>query len=358
MNHRPRAGSILNRGLPPPSETSISLHNRSQNHHGLSFSSSDNPGKGSPSNSSNSSKRGSAKRRRLLGLAVWMRLSTRKQILISGALITAVALAVGLAVGLMQGKKAKSTAAQTTAVWKPAIENTWQIQLNGPLTRMTAAAHNYDIDLFDNDHSTIVALHSMNAKVICYFSAGTYEDWRPDAKAFANASVGAGLAAWAGEKWLDVRSTSVRDVMAARIKMAADKGCDGVDPDNVDGYSYNNTGFPLTKQDSISYMEFLAGKAHSNGLAIGLKNGAGIAAAVMHLMEWDINESCAVYNECDTYQPFIKAGRPVFHMEYVDGEVPVNLTTACNAPGTRGFSTVLKHQILDDWFLACPLTTS
>ncbi|KAI4133846.1 MAG: hypothetical protein LQ347_002020 [Umbilicaria vellea] len=358
MSLRPRAGSILNRGLPSPSESPISLHNRSPNPHGLSFGSSDTLGKRSPSNSSNSSKRGWAKRRRRISLAVWKRLSTRKKIILGGALVTAVALAVGLSVGLMQSNKAESTVAQKTTVWKPAIENTWQIQLNGPLTSMTAAAHNYDIDLFGNNQSTIRTLHSMNAKVICYFSAGTYEDWRPDAKAFANDSVGASLAAWAGENWLDVRSKSVRDVMAARIKTAADKGCDGVDPDNVDGYSYNNTGFPLTKQDAVNYMEFLAREARSNGLAIGLKNGAAIAAAVMHLMDWDINESCAVYNECDTYQPFIKAGRPVFHIEYVDGEVPVNLTTACNAPGTRGFSTILKHQSLDDWFLACPLTIS
>lgn len=358
MSHRPRIGSILNRGLPPPSKSSIGLDNRRQSHHGLSFSSDDTRGKRTPSDTSSRSKRGSAKRRRPIGLDSWKRLSTRKRILLIGLLITAVGLAVGLGVGVTKGKKSKSTTWQNARTWKPAIENTWQIQLNGPLTTISTAAHNYDIDLFDNNRSTIDTLHSMNAKVICYFSAGTYEDWRPDAKDFANASVGTNLAAWAGERWLDVRSKSVRKVMAARIKMAADKGCDGLDPDNVDGYSHNNTGFPLTKKDAINYMKFLAGEAESNGLAIGLKNGADLASAVMHLMDWDINESCAVYNECDTYQPFIVAGRPVFHIEYVDGDVPVNLTTACNAPGTRGFSTLLKHQTLDAWFLACPLNTT
>lgn len=40
------------------------------------------------------------------------------------------------------------------------------------------------------------------------------------------------------EWWLDLHSPScvanVENVMAARIRAARDKGCDGVDPDNVD----------------------------------------------------------------------------------------------------------------------------
>lgn len=40
--------------------------------------------------------------------------------------------------------------------------------------------------------------------------------------------------------------------MQARLDLAVQKGCDGVEPDNVDGYQ-NNSGFPLTAQDQLAY---------------------------------------------------------------------------------------------------------
>jgi hypothetical protein len=42
----------------------------------------------------------------------------------------------------------------------------------------------YDIDLFDAPQSTIDSLHAAGKIVICYFSAGSFEDWRPDADLF------------------------------------------------------------------------------------------------------------------------------------------------------------------------------
>lgn len=72
--------------------------------------------------------------------------------------------------------------------------------------------------------------------MVCYFSAGSWEEWRDDAKRFAEGDLGKGLDGWPGERWLDVRSEGVRGVMRERVSLAGEKGCDGVDPDNVDGY--------------------------------------------------------------------------------------------------------------------------
>lgn len=348
MGFLSRARRALKREA-PASDSAIAMGQQAREQHGGSFSSDESLVKSAPNKGSNQK----GLRIRGIGLAGWKHLSTRLKIVIVGAIISVVALAIGLSVGLTEANKHSKE--KPTAKWKPAIGNTWQIQLNGPLTSITMAAHNYDIDLFENNEKTIKTLHYMNAKVICYFSAGSYEEWRPDAKTFDNSSIGSNMAGWAGERWLDIRSGSVRSVMSSRIKLAAEKGCDGIDPDNIDGYSHNNTGFQLTKKDAVHYVQFLAEEAHSQGLAIGLKNGAELALLVMDFVEWDINESCAFYNECNTYHPFISAGRPVFHIEYVDGDNPVNLTTACNATGTRGFSTLLKHRNLDNWFQACPL---
>jgi endo-alpha-1,4-polygalactosaminidase (GH114 family) len=94
----------------------------------------------------------------------------------------------------------------------------------------------FDIDLFDTPADTIKHLHNMGKKVICYFSAGSYEDWRPDASEFTKEDLGRGLDGWPGEKWLNLESENVRRIMKSRVDLAKSKGCDGVDPDNVDGY--------------------------------------------------------------------------------------------------------------------------
>ena len=39
-----------------------------------------------------------------------------------------------------------------------------------------------------------------------------------------------------GEKWLDLNSENVRRIMSKRIELAAEKGFDAIDPDNIDGY--------------------------------------------------------------------------------------------------------------------------
>lgn len=114
----------------------------------------------------------------------------------------------------------------------------WQIVLTGvpdvsksPLPPTDAPV--WDIDLFDSDAATIASLKATGKIVICYFSAGTVEDWRSDAKDFPAGDVGKMLPEWPNEKWIRIGSTKVRDIMAKRIKLAGDKGCDAIDPDNV-----------------------------------------------------------------------------------------------------------------------------
>lgn len=92
----------------------------------------------------------------------------------------------------------------------------------------------FDIDLFDTDAATISGLQSQGKIVICYFSAGTYEPWRPDAGNFTGEDMGQSLAPeWPDEYWLRVNNSNVRRIMTNRIQLAASKGCDGVDPDNT-----------------------------------------------------------------------------------------------------------------------------
>lgn len=91
----------------------------------------------------------------------------------------------------------------------------------------------WDIDLFDNPASTISTLKAAGKIVICYFSAGTAEDWRDDYREFSAADLGKVLPEWPNEKWVRTGSQSIRNIMTKRIRLAADKGCDAIDPDNT-----------------------------------------------------------------------------------------------------------------------------
>lgn len=198
--------------------------------------------------------------------------------------------------------------------WKPAVTDTWQWQLTGKLN--TAYNVNvYDIDLYDTSATTILVLQNSGKKVLCYFSAGSSEDWRPDFGSFAAADMGNALDGWEGERWLDTRSANVRAIMTNRLDLAKSKGCDGVEPDNIDGYS-NSTGFTLTTSTQLDYNRFLASEAHARGLVIALKNDVDQVATLVGNFDLAINEECHEYKECAGYSAFVSAGKPVFNAEY------------------------------------------
>jgi len=152
-------------------------------------------------------------------------------------------------------------------VWRPRPGTNWQWQLSGPVDGGFDVVM-YDIDLFDTPAATMAALRSAGRVVICYFSAGSHEDWRPDAARFPAEATGNRLEGWHGERWLDIRVDAVRALMVARLDLAVEKGCDGVEPDNVDGYA-NDSGFSLTPDDQLDFNRFLAAVAHARGLSVG-----------------------------------------------------------------------------------------
>ena len=229
--------------------------------------------------------------------------------------------------------------------WKPAPETTWQIQLQGKINTSFDVSV-YDVDLFDTSPSLIGSLRAQGRKVVCYFSAGSWEDWRPDAAAFSAAVKGRSNG-WPGEKWLDIRRLDVRPIMAARLDLAVSKNCDGVDPDNVDGYT-NRTGFPLTASDQLQYNKWIANQAHSRGLAVGLKNDLEQVDQLLTFFDFAVNEQCFEYKECEQLLPFVDAGKAVFGIEYYG-----NPSTFCPKANAMGFSTLKKSMSLDASQLDC-----
>lgn len=232
-------------------------------------------------------------------------------------------------------------------IWQPRPGTSWQIQFTGTIDT-SFDVDMYDLDLFDTPANLINQLHSEGRKVVCYFSAGSWEAWREDADLFPDSVKGNDLEGWPGEKWLDVRQISILGpIMAARLDKAAQKGCDGVDPDNMDGYA-NDSGFPLTPQEQITYNTWIASQSHQRGLAVGLKNDVDQIQDLVSYFDWQLNEECFYYNECNKLLPFVQANKAVFGIEY-----ELQKEDFCAQANALNFDFLIKKWDLDAWRVSC-----
>lgn len=228
--------------------------------------------------------------------------------LVAGALLL-------MLVGGCSGLAAPSSTPELGGDWKPVQGLTWQVQLSGALDE-SVPADVYDIDGQETSAQQIAALQRKGARVVCYFSAGSVEDWRPDAQEFPAEVVGADMVGWPGERWLDLRRQDVLlPLMDGRLDALAAKGCDGVDPDNVDQVG-KETGFAITEAEQIDFIRALAGRARERGLAFGLKNAPGLSHELIDDVDFAVNEQCHEYDECGGYDRFLAAGKPVVNIEY------------------------------------------
>ncbi|BFM08050.1 endo alpha-1,4 polygalactosaminidase [Halioxenophilus aromaticivorans] len=245
--------------------------------------------------------------------------------------------------------------------WQPTPEDklTWQWQINGNLNT-SLDVDMYDVDLFDTSAATIQNLKNDGRIVVCYFSAGTYEGWRDDwATHFpfitgddysgSQPPFAGNMADW-DERWLDIRRIDLlQGIMSARMDLAVEKGCDAVEPDNMDAYTNGDeTGINLTAQDQLDYNRWIANLAHSKGLSVGLKNDVEQVTELVGDFDWALNEQCYQYNECDVYDAFTDAGKAVFGVEYQGG--PAKFCPYFNA---KGFSWLKKSLALNAWRQGC-----
>lgn len=87
--------------------------------------------------------------------------------------------------------------------------------------------------------------------------------------------------------------------------------------------------------DEFNFLLFLSETAHNASLGIALKNSPDMIAnrpEIVNLTDFAIIEQCQAYDECDSYLPFIQAGKPTWDNEYQDSH-PASLD--CNIPGMQ-----------------------
>ena len=286
--------------------------------------------------------------------------------------------------------------ASAHAVWTPSPDTTWQWQIVGEVREPFLPVDMYDIDLQDavpaattitvpgfgtvrypagENAGVIDRLHAAGKTVICYLDSGAWERYRPDAALFPGtpgwksgdpaSDVILRNTGWAGENWLDIRPaqwSKFAPIIWARFDLAAQIGCDGVEPDQNNPFG-NNPGPRITKADQKAWYLEVARQAHARNLSVGMKNGVETTdAQTAAAFDWNLNEECLYYEECDTLSPFVDAGKAVFLTEYTDDWAqdnpayadPVTLAAhVCPQAQAEGFSTLVKNLEPDELFVHC-----
>jgi hypothetical protein len=127
-----------------------------------------------------------------------------------------------------------------TAPWLPKVGQRIQVildrrvmQLDPEAALIPNSAEIWDLDLLDTPKETFDILHAHGKRIFCYMSAGGSESWRADFNQINPADLGDNMPKWKGEKYLNLNSPTVWQFMQRRIRMAYDKGCDAIDPDNL-----------------------------------------------------------------------------------------------------------------------------
>ncbi|GAA0918331.1 endo alpha-1,4 polygalactosaminidase [Virgisporangium aurantiacum] len=287
---------------------------------------------------------------------------------------------------------------RAAAVWQPTPGTTWQWEIVGQVREPFLDVTMYDIDLTDAVPATTVVpvpgfgsvtwpagenagivdrLHAAGKVVVCYLDTGAWESYEPDAALFPGTpgwrsgdpatDVILRTTGWDEEYWLDIRRSQwgrFAPILWARFDLAKSIGCDGVEPDQNNPYG-NNPGPQIPLADEKAWYLEVAAQAHARGLSVGMKNGVEVtdddtAAA----FDWNLNEECFFYEECDDLNAFGDAGKAVFQTEYTVDWVernpayanPATLAASgefCADARRRGYSTLVKNEVPDAVFVTC-----
>jgi hypothetical protein len=202
------------------------------------------------------------------------------------------------------------------AYWKPKPGLKWNWALGTKVSDIPIENTDYeviDIDLYGATKEIIDKMHKNNKKVICYFSAGTYERVREEAQGMlkVNGLVRNKMEEW-DEYWLDFRLDEVKSFMSERLDLAKAKGCDGIEFDNVDTFTNVNWEDAITVEDQLTYDKWLAKEAHNRNMAAGFKNSIELLEDLKDVFDFAINEECNEYSECDDYTVFLNKNLAVF----------------------------------------------
>lgn len=238
----------------------------------------------------------------------------------------------------------------------PNVGANWDWQLSVEQIKPPKEIKAFGTDPENVTREEIIALNESGIYTICYVSVGTLEDWRSDASVFYDKNifpsklVGKSYDGWEGEYFLDITQENLRLIMQKRFKDCVAKGFLAIEPDNMDVY-INDSGFDISKKQTLKYIRTLAKDAHNMGLEIGQKNVPELTDELVGILDFIITESCYQDGWCDDVLPYIKANKPIFDAEYND--IEIDFKAACTYAKKHKISMILKDRELTHDYKSC-----
>lgn len=291
--------------------------------------------------------------------------------------------------------------------WHPELKTSWDWFLDKTLVPPYNDVDMYDVDYEYTTAETVADLKRRpGRKVVCYISAGTWEAKRPDANLYPERILGKINEDWPDEveRWVDVADvqrpqSALAALLRARMDVCLQKGFDGVEFDNVDGYQENAKAEPragtfkgddgkdraLTAWDQLYFNMWLANEAHTRGLSAGLKNNGAQIPQLVAYFDWALNEGCfeepdrkSARHHCLTkdnvkleegkfgYDMFTKRGKAVFGVTYPEKGADMGMDRAgfedwakkekarvCPLANAANFNWILKKKDLRGEWASC-----
>jgi hypothetical protein len=238
--------------------------------------------------------------------------------------------------------------AQDIGYWTPPSDVRWTFQTS---TKDVPTDKNLTlaiVSLFSADAAQIANLQSQGINTICTINVGYLEGTEPDYDQFRLSMIGKPV--WSdNRRWIDIRNTGVRALMQARMALAKQLGCRGVVMTNMELW-YNDTGFYISYGDQLVYNRWLADQAHQLGLSAGMHNTYFQVTDLVGWYDFGVTENCLDSGDCESYIPFISAGKPVLDIEYNAMSAELDI---CRASRKLSFNTIVKGFGDDTTFLDC-----
>lgn len=230
----------------------------------------------------------------------------------------------------------------------PAPDVRWWVQLDGAVD-IAQDAQLFYLDAEQQTPADLAALHAAGRHYFCYLSAGSLEAFRADAGDFPSQAIGNQLADFPRERWLDVRDSTVRELMARRVTALAALGCDGVPPSSLAVHAAD-TGFDLELDDALDYARWLAERLHAAGLAAGLTGPSELTRELWQGFDFGLAIGCVGGTGCAEYQPLELVQRPVLHLELGDA---ATAPAQCKAAKALGFNALISDAAFTGRCIAC-----
>ncbi|MDX6428628.1 MAG: hypothetical protein QOE54_994 [Streptosporangiaceae bacterium] len=168
------------------------------------------------------------------------------------------------------------------------------------------------------------------ARAICYIDAGAVEKDRSDYprfvewdRAHGHSLIGKPYPGFPDENYANINNdrgqrdfllSLQRPASAYAHRRASTASSSTSSMPTRDGRSA--TGWDISAATQLGYNRALADLAHRHGLSAALKNDLSQIPELVSWFDYAVNEQCLQYAECGNLALFVRAGKPVFQVEY------------------------------------------